>query len=64
MYPTERFAECKMFFTRASVRQYDSQSVSQSCFPFQHNSSETAQQNFMNLCCYKGLTEQKRIFTG
>ena len=31
-----------------------SQSVSQSCFSCQHNSSETAQQNIVKLCSYEG----------
>ena len=44
----------------------DRQSLRQSCFPFQHNSSETVQQNFMKLCSYDydGRTVQVRIFTG
>ena len=49
-----------MFLTRPSVHQL----VSQSCFSCQRNSSETAQQNFVNLCSYKGHNMQIRIFTG
>ena len=47
-----------MLLTRQSVSQYVSQyvnqSVRQSCFSCQRNSSETAQQNFVNLCSYEG----------
>ena len=50
LYPTHGVAECIMFLTRPSV----SQSVSQSCFSCQHNSSDTAQQNFVKLCGYEG----------
>ena len=37
-----------------SVSQSVCQSVCQSCFSCQHNSSETAQQNFVKLCSYEG----------
>ena len=48
-----------MFLTRPSV----SQSVRQSCFSCQRNSSETAQQNFMKLCRDEGHNVQICIFT-
>ena len=41
-----------------------SQSVRQSCFSCQRNSSETAQQNFMKLCSYEGHIEEMRISIG
>ena len=37
-----------------SVSQSVRQSVRQSCFSCQRNSSETAQQNFLKLCSYEG----------
>ena len=43
-----------MFLTRPSVSQSVSPSVRQSCFSCQHNSSKTAQQNFMTLGSYEG----------
>ena len=46
LYPTQRVAEGIMFLTRPSVRQ--------SCFSCQRNSSETAQENFLKRCNYKG----------
>ena len=46
LYPTQQVAEGIMFLTRPSV--------SQSCFSCQHNSSETAEQNFVKLCSYEG----------
>ena len=57
LYPTQRVAEGIMvFFTRPSV--------SQSCFSCQRNSSETAQQNFIKLCCNEGHNVWIRISTG
>ena len=53
-----------MFLTRPSVCQSVSQSVRQSCFSCQRNSSETAQQNFMKLCSYKGHNVKMCIFSG
>ena len=50
LYLTQRVAEGIMFLTRPSV----SQSVRQSCFSCQRNSSETAQQNFVKLSSYEG----------
>ena len=47
-----------------SVSQSVSQSVRQSCFSCQPNSSETAQQNFVKLCSYEGHNVQMRISTG
>ena len=41
-----------------------SQSVRQSCFSCQRNSSETARQNFLKLCSYEGHYVQMRISTG
>ena len=49
-----------MFLTRPSV----SQSIRQSCFSCQRNSSETAQHNFVKLCSYEGHNVQMRISTG
>ena len=49
-----------MFLTHPSV----SQSIRQSCFSCQRNSSETAQQNFVKLCSYEGHNVQMRISTG
>ena len=42
-----------MFLTCPSVSQTVSQSVHQSCFSCQRNSSETAQQNFLKLVVTK-----------
>ena len=53
-----------MFLTRPSVSQSVCQSVSQSCFSCQRNSSETAQQNFVKLCSYEGHNVYMRISTG
>ena len=60
LYPTQRVVEGIMFLTRPSV----CQSVRQSCFACQHNSSETAQQNFLKLCSYEGHNVQMHISTG
>ena len=49
-----------MLLTHPSV----SQSVHQSCFSCQRNSSETAQQNFMKLCSYEGHNAKMHIYTG
>ena len=49
-----------MFLTHPSV----SQSVRQSYFICQHNSSETAQQNSMKLCSCEGHTMLMCISTG
>ena len=53
-----------MFLTRPSFSQSVSQSVRQSCFSCQRNSSETAQQNFVKLCSDEGHNVQICIFTG
>ena len=49
-----------MFLNRTSV----SQSVRQSCFSCQRNSSETTQQNVVKLCSYEGHNVYMCIFTG
>ena len=49
-----------MFLTRPSV----CQSVSQSCFSCQPNSSETTQKNFVKLCSYEAHNVLMCISTG
>ena len=64
LYLTQRVGEGIMFLTRPSVSLSVGQSVRQSCFSCQRNSSETAQQNFEELCSYEGYNVQMRISTG
>ena len=51
LYPTQRVAEGIIFYP--SFRLSVSQSVRQSCFSCQRNSSEATQQNFVKLCSYE-----------
>ena len=51
-------------FLDPSVRLSVCESVLQSCFSCQRNSSETAQQNFLKLCSYEGHNAQICISTG
>ena len=46
--------ELRRVYVRQSVSLSVSQSVRQSYFSCQRNSSETAQQNFVKLCSYEG----------
>ena len=61
LYLTQRVGEGIMFLTRPSVSLSIGPSVLFSC---QRNSSETAQQNFVELCSYEGYNVQMRISTG
>ena len=64
LYVTQRVAEVIIFLTRPSVCQSVSQSVRQSCFSCQRNSSEATKQNFVKLCSYEEHNVLMCISTG